>query len=340
MDQLAQRLHQERLRRGLTTFELAERTKIREPYIQALESGTYNVLPSVYVRSFIRTLGTELGIAQPEVSRLIAQCIDATGGATSTRHQQSSDAASVVTAGEKSPDPLLTFIDETRSMVKQRSAELTTLVLRDARKRRLIAIGLVVLAASVWWYWNSSRNTPATSVPPEIVDISNAAEQDSLILTAIATDTAELTLTIDGVRSFKTMLLPETDYRWSAIKRFTISNIFNAGALQFSRDGKPLPVYGKRGEVLRELVITRTEVTASNSSVKVLTPASTESMRRDSIREQQRRDSIRAVRKKEDAKRKEEVGAQRPQRAKSAAKSRRNRQNEAPILRPPPRAVR
>jgi transcriptional regulator with XRE-family HTH domain len=340
MDQLAQRLHQERLRRGLTTFELAERTKIREPYIQALESGTYNVLPSVYVRSFIRTLGTELGIAQPEVSRLIAQCIDATGGATSTRHQQSSDAASVVTAGEKSPDPLLTFIDETRSMVKQRSAELTTLVLRDARKRRLIAIGLVVLAASVWWYWNSSRNTPATSVPPEIVDISNAAEQDSLILTAIATDTAELTLTIDGVRSFKTMLLPETDYRWSAIKRFTISNIFNAGALQFSRDGKPLPVYGKRGEVLRELVITRTEVTASNSSVKVLTPASTESMRRDSIREQQRRDSIRAVRKKEDAKRKEEVGARRPQRAKSAAKSRRNRQNEAPILRPPPRAVR
>ena len=340
MDQLAQRLHQERLRRGLTTFELAERTKIREPYIQALESGTYNVLPSVYVRSFIRTLGTELGIAQPEVARLIAQCIDADGGSTSARQRQSSDASSVPSTGDKSPDPLLSFIDEARSMVKQRSTELTTSVLRDARKRRLIAIGLVVLAASGWWYWKSSRNAPAPSVPPEIVDVSNSDEQDSLILTAIATDTAELTLTIDGVRSFKAMLVPETDYRWSAIKRFTISNIFNAGALQFSRDGKPLPVYGKRGEVLRELVITRTEVTASNSSVKVITPASSEAMRRDSIRDQQRRDSIRAVRKKEDAKRKEEVRARRPQRAKSTAKPRQNRQSEAPILRAPPRAVR
>ncbi len=340
MDQLAQRLHQERLRRGLTTFELAERTKIREPYIQALESGTYNVLPSVYVRSFIRTLGAELGMTPPEVARLITLCIDGDGGSASARHRQISDTSAATSGGEKSQEPLLSFVDEARTMVKQRTAELTSSILRDARKRRWIVIGMVVLAATGWWYWSSSRSATPSSVPPEIIDISDVNEQDSLVLTAIATDTAELTLTIDGVRSFKTVLVPETDYRWSAMKRFTISNIFNAGALQFSRDGKPIPVYGKRGEVLRELVITRTEVTASNSSVKVVTPASTEAMRRDSIREQQRRDSIRTVRKKESLKRRDDLRAKRPQRLKTAAKPRRNRQNEAPILRAPARSVR
>lgn len=340
MDQLAQRLQQERLRRGLSIFELSERTKIREPYIQALESGTYNVLPAVYVRSFIRTLGTELGIAPSEITRLIAQCIDSEAGQLAARQRQASDVPPIESQRERRPDPFLTFVSEARSQVKQRSAELTTSLLRDVRMRRWIAVGLVALSAAGWWYWKDSGNVPAASVPAEIVDVTGTDEQDSLVLTAVATDTAELTLTIDGSRSFKAMLVPNDEYRWSAMKRFTISNIFNAGALQFSRDGKPLPIYGKRGEVLRELVITRSEITASNSSVRVITPTSTEAARRDSIRDQQRRDSIRAVRKKENAKRKEEARLQRQQNARSASKPRRSRQNEAPILRTPPRGIR
>ena len=340
MDQLAQRLQQERLRRGLSTFELAERTKIREPHIRALESGTYNVLPAVYVRSFIRTLGIELGIPPTELNKLIAHCIEGVAGTSAVRQGPSTDASATAGTGERAPDPLLTFITEARSQISQRTAEFTTSVLRSPRMRRWLAIGFVILTAAGWWYWKNSGSATPNSVPPEIVDITDTDQQDSLILTAVANDTAELTLTIDGTRSFKAILLPENDYRWSAMKRFTISNIFNAGALQFSRDGKPLPVYGKRGEVLRELIITRAEVTASNTSVKVITPASIEAARRDSIRDQQRRDSIRAVRKKENAERNQELRAKQTQRVKPAKNSRRIRQNEAPILRAPQRGVR
>ncbi len=341
MDQLAQRLQQERLRRGLSTFELAERTKIREPYIQALESGTYNVLPSVYVRSFVRTLGAELGITQPEISRFIADCIDGEVNTPSSRLRQTAELTSTASTSARTPEPILTFISEAGSQVKRRGSDLTTSILRSPRKRRWIAVGVVILAVLLWWYWKYSQHTPAMTVPAEIVDVSTIDEQDSLILTAVATDTAELTLTIDGTRSFKAMLVPENDYRWSAMKRFTIGNIFNAGALQFSRDGKPLPVYGKRGEVLRELVITRTEVSASNTSVKVVTPASAEAVRRDSVRDQQRRDSIRAVRKKENAR----IALERRTKTKTdasarSAKKQRTRASEQRITKSPPRPIR
>lgn len=345
MDQLAQRLQQERVRRGLTISELAQRTKIREPYIHALESGTYNVLPSVYVRSFVRTLGAELGIPGVELNRLVSQCLDGNDvqAAPRQRSQMETHDASNSTGRTVQSDPLGQFVNELRSRVSaQRAGRSIAEMFRGRRRLLIIGAAVATLAVAIWLLRGPS-DAERTDIPPEIIDVSGG-EQDSLILTAVTTDTAELTITMDGERSSKFIILPGNDYRWSAMKRFTVSNIFNAGAIQFARDGKPLPVYGKRGEVLRELVISRTEVVASNSSKKmVIAPADPERARQDSVVEQRRRDSVRAERQKERKRRIEEVRKSQSRFKKSSSKplrAQRQSPTEPRITKTPPRSLR
>ncbi|MBU3678262.1 MAG: helix-turn-helix domain-containing protein [Candidatus Kapabacteria bacterium] len=342
VDQLAQRLQQERLRRGLTISELAQRTKIREPYIHALESGTYNVLPSVYVRSFVKTLGAELGIPGVELNRLVSQCIDGNDAQATTRQRSQAEVHDVPKGAGRAPqtDPLGRLVDDLRSRVKTQGAGRSLAEVFRGRQRVLIIGAVVMIIVLAFWLTRGPSDAERTDIPPEIIDVSGG-EQDSLILTAVTTDTAELTITMDGERSSKFIILPGSDYRWSAMKRFTVSNIFNAGAIQFARDGKPLPMYGKPGEVLRELVISRTEVVASNSSKKMITaPADPERARRDSIIEQRRRDSIRAVRRKERSQSRELVKKKKPTAKPERPRQRRARAEEPPILRTPPRSVR
>jgi hypothetical protein len=347
MDQLAQRLQQERVRRGLSTFDLAQKTKIREPYIQALELSTYNVLPAVYVRSFIRTLGAELGIPASEINRLITQCLDGEGSAPQKRgvFDASADSKGQAPTNQPEADVLATLTSDANRLLTAARGWIAPNGTWDVRRLVIIAMCAVALGALFWWIFQSSDTPEPGAIPEEIVDVSDAEPQDSLILTAIARDTAELTVTMDGVRYQKFIIFPETEYRWSAMKRFTVSNIFNAGAIQFSRNGTQLPIYGRRGEVLRELVITRTEVTASNSSTKMVTPpANPELARRDSIIEQRKRDSIRSVRQQERLQRKLEQRKSAIAKRKSAetrqGRSSGKKRPEAKITKTPPRSVR
>ena len=79
MDPLAQRLRSERERQGLSIKDLSVVTKIREPYIDALERGRYDVLPTVYVRSFVRTLAQAMAIPIAEVNKLMDEVFDLDG---------------------------------------------------------------------------------------------------------------------------------------------------------------------------------------------------------------------------------------------------------------------
>lgn len=55
-------LEKARVEQGLTIEELAERTKIRPQFLQAIEEEQYHLLPDqAYVRPFIRTYARALG---------------------------------------------------------------------------------------------------------------------------------------------------------------------------------------------------------------------------------------------------------------------------------------
>ncbi|MBK7033936.1 MAG: DUF4115 domain-containing protein [Ignavibacteria bacterium] len=232
MDPLAERFRRERERLGISIRELALETKIREPYIDALERGRYDVLPAVYVRSFIRTIGVTLQIPAEEIQSLMDATFD----------DESSTSGRLPAYKPQQP---------------QRESQIS---FSNAAQRTTEAV-----AASM-------DKVKSVAQSPDVVDVSSSADQsiadtDSLILTAIASDTAWISITMDGTRNQQAVLLPEGEYRWSAMEKFVVS-LGNAGAIQFFRNGRPLPAFGRSGEAVREIRISRKDVTASNTTFK------------------------------------------------------------------------
>jgi hypothetical protein len=135
----------------------------------------------------------------------------------------------------------------------------------------VIGIGVALLAVLLWltlrMFDSSSTQEQASEDVLTVTEDGSIAPTDSIILTAVAQDTAWVSITMDGTRSQQVVVVPETEYRWSAMEKFVVS-IQNAGAVQFFRNEAPLPVFGKAGEAVREVKITRKDVTASNTAYK------------------------------------------------------------------------
>jgi len=293
VDPLAERLKRERVARGLSTAELANQTKVREPYIVALERGMYNVLPAVYVRSFVKTLAGALQIPPHETQKLIHAVLDDpdTQG-TVHRYQPEQPPSSHYSATEqveRTSDTVSNLIEQSKSGVQGAYAA----IFRKKRnvKNKMFVIGGIVLLLGIVAYVvfeNSSGDTVSLG-NDAIIEVGS---QDSIRLLAIADDTSEFTITIDNKRNEKVLLVPNNEYTWGAMDRFVINNIFNAGSIRFSRNGEPFRQFAKSNEVLRELTITRKDVIASNSPVRQsIQPSNPDSAR--AVQSPKSRDSVR-----------------------------------------------
>lgn len=276
MDPLSQRFQAERQRRGLSIRELATTTKIREPYIEALERGRYDVLPAVYVRSFIRTLGSALGIPSDELASLMTATFDDQQdvGERLPAYQPTppprESSVSLSQAAQRTSDAVVASVERVRAAAQQPMQQLQDASTRIPRVA-FIGMGVVLLAVLLWltirMFDSSSTSEQASEDILTVTEDGTIAPTDSIILTAVAQDTAWVSITMDGTRSQQIVVVPETEYRWSAMEKFVVS-IQNAGAVQFFRNETPLPIFGKAGEAVREVKITRKDVTASNTAYK------------------------------------------------------------------------
>ncbi len=273
MDPLSERFRQQRERTGLTTRELEQMTTIRERFIKAIELGRYDVLPAVYVRSFIRTLGAALEIPANEVNALMERTFGGEGESTThlppyvPEPPPRESSISFATAAQRTQDAVAAQVEKIRSVAP------------PTHRWQTYAIGLGALAlvgAAVWWFLLRDEGAPTAPTPEDVVEIRSGTTEsvpdgDSIILTAIASDTAWVSITMDGTRSQQVVLLPEGEYRWSAMKDFVMS-LGNAGAVQFFRNERPLPLFGKKGEAVRQITIKRKDISASNMAYRPPTP--------------------------------------------------------------------
>jgi flagellar biogenesis protein FliO len=173
-------------------------------------------------------------------------------------------------AAQRTSDAVVASVEKVRAATQQPMQQLQDVSARVPR-RALIGGGILLAVLLIWFVIrmidSSSSEDAASENVLQVEDPTAIAPTDSIILTAIAQDTAWVSITMDGTRSQQVVVLPETDYRWSAMEKFVVS-IQNAGAVQFFRNESPLPVFGKAGEAVREVKITRKDVTASNTAYK------------------------------------------------------------------------
>jgi cytoskeleton protein RodZ len=112
MESIGQRLRQERLRKGLKLQDIAERTRIRTAFLEAIEADRFDSLPGrFFARSFVRQYARLLEMEEAETEAAIAQQLADPGPQTSPEQvlahlaAGSPEVAPVLTRGRAASHP-------------------------------------------------------------------------------------------------------------------------------------------------------------------------------------------------------------------------------------------
>ncbi len=274
MNPLSERLRSRREELTLSVREISARTRIRPNVINALEEGNFDILPRVYVTSFVKNYGALLEIPEEELDELwIASGLD-----VPKQESTNFSLSNVLQSNKESTlSPTTTFISgntiKPKDKIKpvQASPQIIRLLIYSALLLGITAVGY-------YYFFKEDPKPPKQAgelVPASDIRDSNddggllnrlfeESSQDSIILEATATDSVWLTMNADGKKSDQLLMTPGMQRRWSAKTQFVLS-LGNAGALDLKRNNVPIPQLGKKGTALRYVKITATEVNTSAS---------------------------------------------------------------------------
>lgn len=237
-------LRQKRIAAGLSIADVSRLSGIRATVIEAIEAGSFDAMPAVYMRSFVRRYARAIGVDERELPPIEGE-----------PHRQSRRAI------HSQPPPT------TES---------------PSSRRTIVAIAALLVAAVAGYLMLSPSDSPtrtptsdSSQTPVEtlrttpsgggLLDYFGATSGDSIRLEAIATDTAWMSVTMDGRRSEQVTLRPGDRRQWTANEAIVVS-IGNVGGVELYRNGTKLPSLGARGEAVRYVKITATDVIPSTSS--------------------------------------------------------------------------
>lgn len=307
MHQLSERLRAERERQRRTLRDLSDQTKIREPFLAAIERGDFEVLPQVYVRSFVKTYAAALGIPDAQVTAMLEDALyrdDHDDAPSAPRRQQTSRAD---TRQERRPSSDSAPLIQSRPSTERRSLgiKLDRSIIDLMRTLPLwmwAAVGTLLTVIIVALIVSGDESDETTgSGPSTVVDVeSTAAVQDSMILRAEVQDSAWINITADGKISYQAILLPGTTAQWSAMERFEIS-MGNAGGVVFYRNEQRLDPFAAPKQSVRKVVVTRTTIVTPSTAwqepppTPTQQPAQQNASSKPAERRQQQKDPPRAI---------------------------------------------
>lgn len=252
MDNLSEILKNAREEKNLSLKDVSIATKIRLNVLEAIEEGNYDFLPPVYMKSFIKEYINYLQIdyetIKPQLEEILKQ-IDKTASPKS----------------EKETRKPTFSITTKRRKIKHSSQQLSKAILFI-----YLALGLSIVAIVyfTFFYTQEELQPPVQTDKRDTITIGTketsqlptpSTSTDSMSLEFKAIDTAWINMIIDNKISESVVLYPEKVKTWKAMNffRFTIGN---AGGVIIKRNGELLPPLGKKGIVLKSVVITREEI--------------------------------------------------------------------------------
>ncbi len=241
MDSFSEELKKQREERKIRLSDVAVQTRISVKFLEALESGNYEILPETYIRAFIRDYAKAIGLDPDEtIGRFDAQ------------------------------------IQSVKLMNQQKEEETigkgvaTSLKLTKPQKIGLIAAAVAILGILSYLAFSPTKKP---SVAPGDYEYENTqaanerkfdsaytavtktrAKADSSRLVLEATDTVWVNLVIDDGKTYDLLMKPGTKSAFWGRKKFRMT-IGNAGGLIVSLDGHQYPPLGKTGVVIRDVTI-------------------------------------------------------------------------------------
>jgi cytoskeletal protein RodZ len=280
---ISDRLREARAQQNYSLEDMSEITKIRPHILESLEAGDFETLAPIYTKSFLKTYARALGIPAEVINQLIEAdrklSQDYYEQQTEKRQKSNEEIAKTKAAAIKSYGTKRTIVN---------------LAPRRARKILFFVLPIALFAGLIYVFFFLKDTVDKIEITPvagdSLSDTTSVAQDtvekekslldyfagtesvaDSIILEASTTDSAWISIVMDGKRSAQLIMTPETPQRWSAQKLFTLT-VGNAGAVTFIRNGEKLPPLGKKGSVVRMARITADDVTTSATPWKTPTP--------------------------------------------------------------------
>ena len=227
---------------GYSLEDVAGITRINLRYLEAIEKDDFEKIPGeTFSHGFIRSFARCIGISDEEISRKIRETLKTEPQAVNTQNQDDMAERSVV---------------------------------RKPGKARIIlpAAAAVILAALLIVLFTSGRESgtirnskelkevPAESieVQPQVVAENNQVVQkkvEPVVLKVYARELTWISARIDDKETKEALLQPGDGVMWNGDEKVVIT-VGNAGGIDLDVNGKRLEPIGRRGEVIRDAVIT------------------------------------------------------------------------------------
>jgi cytoskeletal protein RodZ len=256
MKMFFQELKRAREEKRISLADIADRTLINIRHLEAIERGDTAILPEAYVRAFIREYAAAIGLDGTETLRKFDAIRRKTEEAAHPAERQP-------TAAHPGPKRTPFTLEPAAFMTPRMATAGITLV-------------IVAVAGILGWNLFSPGTTPpATEIPFQNI-VREQEEQaaaahpvpppvqrraDSLTLSGAVSDTVWLTITVDSLPPHEYIFHPGARPSWRALNRFVLT-LGNAGAVSFSLDKQQLGTLGRKGNVVRNVSLTRQSLPA------------------------------------------------------------------------------
>ncbi|HLP16120.1 MAG TPA: RodZ domain-containing protein [Bacteroidota bacterium] len=299
MTTFSEELRKAREAKNLSLAEISRITRINLKYLEAIDQGSFDVLPQTYIRAFLREYAQTVGLSPVEVIQKYEILVTGKFAAGQTPAQAPGWSGEHVPTLHEPPVNAERERPTEAALVKQRSMRTVVII---ASIVVLCSLILAYVANYIWVGHNAPgvRETPFKDVvrekeiqnaPPPVVDTSARAAADSLAArarldSATAQHRTSKETTAVAVRPVPpvagdslTLTIVPTERVWISVERDTLKfrsmdlaasspvtirakrrfvlTLGNAGGASYLLNGKDLGVLGKRGDVIRNIVMTR-----------------------------------------------------------------------------------
>jgi cytoskeletal protein RodZ len=268
MNTFSDELRKERVAKDISLADISRKTHINVKYLEAIEQGSFDILPETYVRAFIREYALVVGLLPESVLQKFDVMV---GGKYSVEN------GTMIGSGYSSTS-LPSLPDEGAAPPAQPGTQSEFIRQNDTRTIAVVVSAVVVVFVLIYFmydYATQDRKVPIAQETPfqEVVKeqekqivpqqaamdtfaaLQAAPKKDSLTLRGVAIDSVWISLSRDSAPAQDNILPPRASRTWAAAKRFTIT-LGNAGGIRFTLNGTDIGRLGKRGAVLRNVVIT------------------------------------------------------------------------------------
>ncbi len=250
-ESFAAELKKARIEKQISLMDISASTRINMKFLEALEEGNFAVLPQTYVRAFIREYAEAVGYDPREAMKKY----------DILRQPKQSDRAEAA-AGLPS---------------KQAPPSHENRIMGFARQNALFIGVIVVVAVFIIYLTRPVGDTTAVqeiaetpfdkvvqenqaAVPPQQLEaiplptVSRLVTVDSLKLDMVTSDSVWMIVTVDGGATHEYLFPPNRRGSWKAKEKFSLT-MGNAGGAVFSLNGHEIGALGKRGAVVRNVLI-------------------------------------------------------------------------------------